>query len=106
MKNYSELIEKLEDKRVELLERLRRIKISKRKPHDTDSAEQAIERENDDVVDALGENIRIELREIDKALLRIEKEEYNICSICQETISPKRLEALPYADRCINCASS
>ena len=105
MNDYSELKVKLEMKREELEDRLRRIRESKRKPHDKDWSEQATERENDDVVDALGESIMIELEQIDNALVRIEKDEYNICASCGDNISDERLFALPYTSVCIECAT-
>jgi len=105
MKDYDELKTKLEMKRDELEDRLRRIRESKRKPHDKDWSEQATERENDDVVDALGENILVELEQISNALIRIDKNEYNICASCGNDISDERLFALPYTSVCIGCAS-
>lgn len=104
MNDYSELRKNLELKKKELEDRLRRIRQSKRKPHDKDWEEQATERENDDVVDTLGENILRELDQIDTALKRIETEEYNMCAVCGEEISDERLFALPYTSVCINCA--
>ncbi len=74
--------------------------------HDTDSSEQAIERENDEVVDVLGESIIKEIEQIDNALYRISKNVYDVCSRCHKKIPPERLEALPYTDRCINCAGN
>ena len=44
-----------------------------------------------------------ELDAIDGALQRIERGEFGICAECDETINPKRLEALPYARFCIDC---
>ena len=105
MNNYNELKVKLEIKKDELQDRLKRIRESKRKPHDKDWSEQATERENDDVVDALGENILVELEQIDNALSRIGNKEYNVCASCGENISEERLFALPYTSVCINCAS-
>ena len=104
MNSYNELKVKLELKKEELGDRLKRIRESKRKPHDKDWSEQATERENDDVVDALGENILIELEQIDNALQRIENNEYNICASCGDEISEERLFALPYTSVCIDCA--
>ena len=105
MNDYNELKIKLEAKKEELQDRLNRIRQSKRKPHDKDWSEQATERENDDVVDALGESIMIELEQIDNALVRIDKDEYNICASCGDDIADERLHALPYTSVCINCAS-
>ncbi len=105
MNNYHDLKIKLEVKREELQDRLNRITKSKRKEHDKDWAEQASERENDEVVDMLGENIIKELNQIDNSLKRMEKNEYGSCSSCGEEIAKERLVALPYACHCIKCAN-
>ena len=41
---------------------------------------------------------------IDEALSRIRDGVYGICSSCGEKIPDKRLAALPYVTKCINCA--
>ena len=104
MNNYDDLKIKLEVKRDELQDRFNRIRQSKRKEHDKDWAEQASERENDDVVDTLGENIIKELGQIESSLKRMDKNEYNICASCKEIIREERLFALPYTSLCIKCA--
>ncbi len=43
------------------------------------------------------------LREIDKALKRIYKDNYGNCSFCGEEISDKRLNAIPETEYCIKC---
>jgi len=43
------------------------------------------------------------LREISDALHRIDSEIYGICMECEEPISPKRLEAVPWARYCVKC---
>ena len=43
------------------------------------------------------------LREISGALHRIETEQYGICMQCEEPISAKRLDALPWARYCVKC---
>ena len=43
------------------------------------------------------------LRKIEKALQKIESNEYGICESCGEKISVKRLEARPVTDYCILC---
>lgn len=105
MKGYNGLKKKLEIKKEELGERLKRIRESKRKSHDKDWQEQATERENDEVVDILGENILIELEQIENSLKRMEKNEYGSCSSCGEEIAKERLVALPYTCHCIKCAN-
>jgi DnaK suppressor protein len=43
------------------------------------------------------------LREISAALYRIEHDTYGICPECEEPISTKRLDAVPWARYCITC---
>lgn len=43
------------------------------------------------------------LRDVRAAQARIRDGSYGICIECGEAISPKRLEALPWAARCIGC---
>ena len=46
------------------------------------------------------------LREISDALHRIEHETYGICLECEEPISAKRLDAVPWARYCVACQES
>ena len=69
-----------------------------------DWEEQATERENDEVLESLGNASAQELAMIDQALKRIEDGEYFICSECGADIPPARLELLPYTTLCVNCA--
>lgn len=43
------------------------------------------------------------LRDIDKALERIENHTYGICKYCNKPINPKRLLARPVASACVEC---
>jgi DnaK suppressor protein len=43
------------------------------------------------------------LREISDALIRIDQGNYGVCLECEEPISAKRLEALPWARYCVSC---
>lgn len=43
------------------------------------------------------------LRDVDEALLRIERGEYGMCANCEEHIPEKRLRALPWARYCVAC---
>ncbi len=105
MSDYDAIIEKLRIKKAELENRLNKVESSMRKTYAKDSQEQSIERENDEVVEALDENIRTELNQINTALARVEKNQYGICAVCDDPIPVARLEALPYTDRCVSCAS-
>ncbi len=46
------------------------------------------------------------LREIADALRRIEQGSYGICMECEEPISGKRLDAVPWAKFCVACQES
>jgi DnaK suppressor protein len=43
------------------------------------------------------------LQSVKLALARIEDGTYGTCLLCEEEISPKRLQALPWASYCIRC---
>jgi RNA polymerase-binding protein DksA len=73
-------------------------------PVEKDFAEQVSQRETEDVLEALEEDARQIVMQIDKALLRIKAGEYGICRNCGEEIPSARLDALPYAEYCIDCA--
>lgn len=69
-----------------------------------DWAEQALERENDEVLESLGNTSEIKLAKIKQALKRIEAGEYFFCSECGEEIPAARLELLPFTTHCVSCA--
>ena len=94
----------LESQREDLVQRLDNIEHEKRMPHDPDSEEQAIERENDEVLNSLDTSASNELKNINNALERIAAEQYQCCELCGEDIPEARLVAVPYAARCIDCA--
>ena len=98
----------LEHKRKELVERLDRIRrdrLHTTEPLSPDFAEQAGERENEEVLDALESSAQTELDEITLALDRVVRGNYGICTECGMEIEAPRLRAMPYATRCASCAS-
>jgi len=104
---YQTIRENLLARRATLLNRFARITQDlrhARKPLDADWEEQAVERENDEVLDALGEATNAELVRIEATLTRIDGGEYGVCEMCGREISIKRLQALPDASRCVVCA--
>lgn len=72
-------------------------------PPNPDFAEQAVERQNDEVIYGLNESARSELIQIKQALERIESGEYGICQECGKQIPPGRLKAIPYTSYCVEC---
>ena len=108
MKNqsYTEIQELLMTKREELATRLERIKNNLIGGNSADSQEQAQELENAEVADALGNEARLELSQIARALEQIKNDTYGTCVSCEEEIPSERLKAYPFADRCIRCATA
>jgi DnaK suppressor protein len=45
----------------------------------------------------------LQLKLVEEALARIDSEEYGVCMDCGNAISSGRLEAIPWAVRCIAC---
>jgi DnaK suppressor protein len=101
---YEALKAELEDRLAQLQKRLASIKKDVTRGHSGDSAEQAQERENDEVVDAIGNETAQSIRVIQAALGRIADGTYGQCVACGEEIGEARLAAIPEATRCVNCA--
>src|ERR1700686_5305302 len=69
-----------------------------------DEAAAAVENISRDMLAATLERERRTLREVESALIRMKRGEYGTCDSCGATIARARLEALPWARRCIHCA--
>lgn len=52
----------------------------------------------------LAADLQESLEDVDDALLRLERGTYGQCERCGEAISEARLEAMPTARRCLDCA--
>ncbi len=68
--------------------------------HLGDAATATFDREMDY---SLEENSREHLAAIDAALKRIEEGTFGTCARCGKPIAEARLEAMPYATKCIDC---
>jgi RNA polymerase-binding transcription factor DksA len=66
--------------------------------------DQAIDLEDDEVLSSLGRANLREVRLLQDALKRIESGSYGICMSCGDPISQARLDAVPHAVLCRNCA--
>jgi DnaK suppressor protein len=69
-----------------------------------DEVDAALETAAGEASSQLAEVESRELMEIENALARIKDGTYGKCEICGKAIAPARLNALPYATCCINCA--
>ena len=101
---YEDLRARLEHKKAELMGRLERITANLRRGYEADSKERAKQMEDNEVVDALGNEAREELAKIAAALNRMDAGDYGICVECGLEIDAGRLDAHPYALECIECA--
>ena len=101
---YDSIRQQLEERLAELQVRLANIKKDVTQAHSGDSAEQAQERENDEVVDAIGNETAQSIKIVQAALGRIADGSYGSCKECGEDIGQARLEAMPEATRCVGCA--
>jgi DnaK suppressor protein len=68
--------------------------------HLGDTATVTYDREMDYTLEDNSETV---LAAIEKALTKIEVGTYGVCERCGKPIAPERLEALPYAELCIDC---
>ena len=73
-------------------------------PLSNDWSEQAVERENDEVLEALGNASQQELIQIKAALKRIDNGTYRHCVVCTEVIPLERMQLLPQTTHCTRCA--
>jgi len=100
-KTYFE--DKLKARRAHLNAALHRYEASLDQPRPKDFEDAATERENDEVIEALGSRGLDEIRRIDAALARIAHGDYGVCARCGEDISEARLEIVPDAATCCRC---
>ncbi len=92
------------DRLASLDEKLHEIEDELDRPMPTDFAERASEREEDEVLEGLG-NVGLKKQQmIEAALARIDEGEYGYCTHCGAQISEERLDLLPYAPMCGKCA--
>ncbi|MCY4472452.1 MAG: TraR/DksA C4-type zinc finger protein [Kistimonas sp.] len=104
LEKYAPFYDKLIARQATLRQRLEQIKKDAMRKANADWSEQAQERENDEVIDALGNETLNELRLIQRALQRLEDGDYGVCRTCHCQIALARLEVMPCATLCIHCA--
>lgn len=97
---------RLEAQKAELATRVGKIKHDIASGLEADSAEQASQLENQEVLDALANEGLTELAQVNAALQRMNNGTYGVCVACGQEINVARLEARPYAAKCIDCASA
>jgi len=107
MDSHQDTRQHLEKRLRDLMQRLHKVEGNRRRernPLDPDWQEQAITRQNDEVLDGLDAEGHRELGGIRAALDRLDSGTYGLCMACDKPIAPARLQALPSAVQCIACA--
>ena len=105
--NTEMIRERLMTRRDELRARELRVNTGLKQQPDlstSDYGDVSTESERNGILTALSRTADAELKRIDDALQRLAEGRYTTCVVCGEEIEPQRLEAVPYADRCIGCA--
>ena len=87
----------------ELEQRLQKIEHDLDQPMPADDEDRATEREDDEVMEQMGNAGLEELRAIEAALARVEDGSYGVCVNCGEAISAERLDIMPTAPKCRHC---
>jgi DnaK suppressor protein len=95
----------LQSKLADLEKRLAAVKRDVTKTLPSDFAEQATERENDDVLEEIARETQLSIQQLKTALRRLEDDSYGICASCGEDIADQRLDALPETTFCVDCAT-
>lgn len=75
-------------------------------PLEKDFEEQSLQLENEEVLAALDEEGLAVLAQVNQALQRMEAGLYGVCVECGAVIPEARLEAIPYASLCVQCAEA
>ncbi len=94
------------DRRISIVERVRRLAAAWQ-----ELEEPAIELEEEaqkasiaKPYDKLDQNGKLEIEQIDLALIKMSVGDYGVCESCGDDIAPKRLHVIPWARLCVECA--
>lgn len=102
--NLSQAKKTLLARRAELLGEMAEIEDQLDDEPSKDWEDRAVERQGDEVLQALGQHDQDEVRRIDAALGRIAGGTYGECMKCGAAISEARLASLPDTPFCKSCA--
>lgn len=101
--NLKKIKEKLLAEKEILIEKLKDNDLSIDDSETPDPVDLAVRNYSKNVMLAVSENESRQLALIDEALRRIEDDEYGPCQNCENDITEKRLDALPWARYCLSC---
>jgi RNA polymerase-binding transcription factor DksA len=95
----------IKERRLELIARISHVDQELATHGSPDWEDNAIEHEEDETLEALGNAAQREILMLDAALKRIDAGEYGFCVKCGNDISEERLNLLPATPFCRNCAT-
>lgn len=98
--------QQIEARLKELGARMKKVDDALDEPADRDLSDQAIELEDDEVLEGIGRASLREVRLLEAALDRIANGTYGICESCGAQIATARLDVVPYAVLCRDCAGA
>lgn len=104
MADIAKVKSSLEERLRKLIARAEGIDDELSQPGDDDWDEHAIESADDEVLEKVGDATLDEIRQIKSALSQISAGKYGLCASCGRSIAEQRLNALPYATKCVKCA--
>jgi DnaK suppressor protein len=96
-------IEKLEETRQEIVEKMENLKEEMRMMAEPSADEADLDAYEREKTWALVQRLQSKLESIERAIQAAAKGKYGICSSCGERIDPARLEILPEATMCLEC---
>ena len=102
-KNYRE---KLLTKKQEILEAYNKNKSYGKEADEEgsqDIADKASNSYTKEFLFSLSNTERDMLAQVDEAIVRIDDRRFGTCAVCEDELDKKRLEAVPWAKRCISC---
>jgi DnaK suppressor protein len=105
MKNPAKQQQYIEKRIEELRARMQKVSGTLDEPADADLEDQAIELEDDEVLEGVGRASQREVKLLEDALQRIANGTYGDCENCGKKIREARLEAVPFARLCRICAN-
>ena len=109
IRNLEDVRRDLAWSRQQLVQRLRHLRddaAHRFDPLSADAGERAQETENDEVLQRLEQSATALITEYQHAIDRIDQGRYGGCEDCGLPIEAERLEALPQATRCAECAGA
>jgi len=105
MTDIAARIAQIKDRKLELIARVTHVDQELAAHGSPDWEDNAIEHEEDETLEALGNAAKKEIMMLDAALKRIDAGEYGLCVACGNDISEERLDLLPATPFCRNCAT-